>query len=402
MTAQRKAIGGPRGRPRADPRRTRVFYDRDAVLHLLWQFYPELLHYFPPIDSFVTLQGEDRSVDVSSNPSPIALLEVGRMWQADPSSEPHQGERAILCVWDRGGYNSDEPELIPYGYRGTGIYKSRSDRAIVSANGFDATGVFSELRENRTPRQNPALDDLHVIALFQFIMMLRGNRRYYWYGERHWESHEHHLAPLIQALGIVTRKSRQAYPGGPQGALAGAAIPPEQPLPPRSPASPHQLPYQRPPSPPRGRVQPQQLLPALASRPHSQNTLTTSERYRPVSPFPFMPSGSSVPSPTNPRLGANAKHTKNHIRYTASRLADPPSPQDSVINGDASNRPISLVLVATEAADGVVDNRTTTEESTQLEEELLAKTQSSSSDGQRQHPIYKVRSESRRRSRRGK
>ncbi|KAF3041699.1 hypothetical protein E8E12_005645 [Didymella heteroderae] len=126
------------------------------------------------------------------NPTPIAMLEVGRPWAA---SQPEHGEVPVLCVWDRGGFNGDAPDLVPYTYRGVPT-EAQSERALVVANGFDATGIFAELRECRIPRQNPTLDDPYVIALFQFIMMMRGNRRWYWYGERHWEPREEHFRPL--------------------------------------------------------------------------------------------------------------------------------------------------------------------------------------------------------------
>ncbi|KAF3036373.1 hypothetical protein E8E11_005202 [Didymella keratinophila] len=174
--------------------RPTVYYDIDRVLELLQHYCPEVLQDLSGLDSLQTFGG---TVVGAATPEPIAALEVGRPWGGAIQAE--DGETPKLCVWDKGGYHSSAPDLTPYTYRRPSAEAS-SERGLIDANGFDAIGIFAEFRECSNPRRNPRLDDAYVVALFQFIMMLRNNRRYYYYGDRHQDDPKEHLKDLVGAL----------------------------------------------------------------------------------------------------------------------------------------------------------------------------------------------------------
>lgn len=236
MGARRRNASSSRKRQPTNTKPLRVYYGIARVLNLLQQHCLEALQDFPSVDSLQTFQ----AVEVgATSPNPAALLEVGRSWGATTSES---GEMSKLCVWDRGGYHSDAPDLVPYTYRGQ-PGEARSERALIEANGFGAIGIFAELREYSTLHRNPKLDDPYVIALFQFIMMLRNNRRYYYYGERHQDPPEEHLKDLIGAMKAVTYRPRMARSSEVSLPILGAALSPQQPPPAQIAGSPHQNPY---------------------------------------------------------------------------------------------------------------------------------------------------------------
>lgn len=380
MVLQRRGTRTPHGRPPANLRCTRVFYNRDAVFHHLRQSCPELLPYFPRGDSFRTLIGENRSQ--SGDSSPVAMLEIGRAWPASPGSVPHQGEAAILCAWDRNGYDSGAPELVPYGHGGAATYAAHKEWTLVRAHGFNATGVFAELRESRNPRQNPTLDDPHVVAIFQLIMMTRNNRRYYWYGQRHWESAQEHFATLVEALHIVTFRVRQSHACGPQRALASAVMP-QQPLSSRLLPPPYRAPHRSPPP----------LLRRLAV---TSGAPSHNSRNNPLATTPSIGQNSALPASTstgrhrtfpmpphiesklradiermkyrlmnprhpNPNLRSNINHIKSLMQANRMRSANSLT-QDSVINRDANYQPETMVLGTTEATNEIGGNATVEDE----------------------------------------
>ncbi|KAL1642677.1 hypothetical protein SLS61_009611 [Didymella pomorum] len=131
----------------------------------------QILQDFPGLDPLQTFRG---NIVGAATPQPVALLEVGRPWGGATQAE--DVEIPKLCIWDKGGYYSNAPDLAPYTYRRPSGEAS-SERALIGANGFDAIGIFSEFCECSTPAQNPKLDDYYVVASFQFIIMLRNNRR---------------------------------------------------------------------------------------------------------------------------------------------------------------------------------------------------------------------------------
>lgn len=151
--------------------RPTVYYVIDSVLELLQHYCPEVLQDFPGLDPLQTFRG---NIVGAATPQPVALLEVGRPWGGATQAE--DVEIPKLCIWDKGGYYSNAPDLAPYTYRRPSGEAS-SERALIGANGFDAIGIFSEFCECSTPAQNPKLDDYYVVASFQFIIMLRNNRR---------------------------------------------------------------------------------------------------------------------------------------------------------------------------------------------------------------------------------
>jgi len=249
-----------------DQGRPSVYYDIDRVLELLQHYCPEVLQDLSGLDSLQTFRG---TVVGAATPEPIAALEVGRPWGGATQAE--DGETPKLCVWDKGGYHSNAPDLAPYTYRRPSA-EALSERAMIDANGFDAIGIFAEFRECINPRRNPRLDDAYVVALFQFIMMLRNNRRYYYYGDRHQDDPKEHLKDIIGALRVVTSRSRVARSGIPQF-ISGPAVqpPPAQvvmqpyhnPYAAQPYQSPHQQSYQQ-----ASRIPLRPLLPARPQPPH--------------------------------------------------------------------------------------------------------------------------------------
>lgn len=225
---------------------------------LLRLYCPEVYEDLPRTDTIQTFRG---TVLGAQNPDPIAMLEVGRLRGA---TQTENGELPILCVWDKGGYHGEAPDLVPYTYRGKTTKgedaQAKSERDMIAANGFDATGLFAEFRERSSTWPNPSLNDPYVVALFQFIMMTLNMRRWFYYGERHKDSPRLHLQYLIGALGIVTYRTRMTCSGVPQS-MPGAALPPQQPLLAQVMMQPYQNPWQQ---------AYQESYPPLPQQPHQQ------------------------------------------------------------------------------------------------------------------------------------
>jgi hypothetical protein len=413
MGVLRGEAHGPRGCELTNQGQHRVYYDIDRVLDLLQQYCPDAFQDFPSVDSLQTFRGVDAG---ATNPTPIALLEVGRPWGA---TSPESGDMPKLCVWDKGGYHSDAPDLVPYTYGGQ-PGEAHSERALIEANGFDAIGIFAEFCECSTVHRKPKLDDAYVVALFQFIMMLRSNRRYYYYGERHQDPPEEHLRDLVGAMKIVTYKSRMARLLEVPLSIPGAALPSQQPPPAQVTAQPYQNPFgpthrqayqqpsylashpfdpawsqpphQTPSFLPQGGIQSQMLHPAFRSLRPGRPESGTSEKQSSLLPPSLEPGLLAPAMDTNRDVAHVARESETYSermkRLGAERQArtqagesvqqaadageqptDLRSREDSVLRGNVDEQSRKFDLVVCEAGNGLMGNKNTTEKFSPLEAE---------------------------------
>ncbi|KAJ8114576.1 hypothetical protein OPT61_g3585 [Boeremia exigua] len=188
-------------RPAPEP--GRVYWHKDRLIHELRHICPTELSFFPDASTFnfwnaVTNDGAHE----------FRPLEIGNVWPRSPSEADYDLAPQSLFVIDRGAYNSDPPELFPFSSEGA------VQHYIVEANGFDPSGVFEAFRQvnvDRSEHVNPRLNDPLIISLIQFIFILRGMRRYYFYPTPHNAPPRIQLGFLVEALHLVaTHRARLA------------------------------------------------------------------------------------------------------------------------------------------------------------------------------------------------
>ncbi|KAJ4988839.1 hypothetical protein SVAN01_05646 [Stagonosporopsis vannaccii] len=187
-------------RPARDPR---VYFFRDRLLHHLRQICPEELTHFPHPSTFTIWKSV---VDDPNHPQQeFRSLEIGNVWPTNTAHEAEGMGLQRLFVIDRGAYNGDQPDLVPYTEHGDG------QRFIVAANGFAPTGIFQNFRQVLGHQIiNPRLDDSIIVSLIQFIFILRDVRRYYSYTAAHDADIHVQLAPIVEAIRVATIGSRLA------------------------------------------------------------------------------------------------------------------------------------------------------------------------------------------------
>ena len=197
-------------------------YHKDRLLYELRRLCPQELAYFPDISFFNFMRGD------CDDGSEFRILEIGRVWSGNRATGVYDTSPEALFVIDKGAYHSGPPDLVPYSARGDG------QRHIVNADGFAGTGVFADFREyHGNPQANPRLDNPLIISLIQFLFIIRGNRRYYFYTEPHLEPSSVHLHTLTQALHVATIRERLAARGPvapPSGGGAQVMQPPQTPM----------------------------------------------------------------------------------------------------------------------------------------------------------------------------
>lgn len=192
-------VGERPPRPTTPPRDPRVYYYRARLLHHLREICPEELSLFPHPSTFTVWRG------VAEDSQEFRAIEIGRVWPTNTAQEAEGTGPERLFVVDRGAYDSDHPDLVPYTMYGEG------QRFIVEANGFAPIGVFENFRQLHDNQIiNPRLDNPLVMSLIQFISILRDVRRYYSYTGHHEADFRAHLAPLVEAIRTVTARSGDA------------------------------------------------------------------------------------------------------------------------------------------------------------------------------------------------
>ncbi|KAH6643074.1 hypothetical protein C7974DRAFT_116711 [Boeremia exigua] len=191
-------------RPLRRARIRRRYYDRSRQIYELQCICPQELSQFPTASTFRFWNG------IANDGLQYRPLEIGRIWPMDSTQAVSGTGPVQLFTIDKGAYNSDMPDLVPYTIEGN------SQRFIVEANGFVPTGILENFRQSSAYGNfNSRLDDPLIFSIIQFIFILRGIRRYYFYTTPHDAPPHIHLGTLAQALHRATLGSRSAAHGQP-------------------------------------------------------------------------------------------------------------------------------------------------------------------------------------------